>query len=90
MAMWLRSDATKRLGISPPNWSYSLPSRPDSRRMMRWPICGKPRPLMKQVGAHTIKYILCRDGDTTPYCCGERDLLPSGKEPFEIGEVKTE
>ena len=50
-------------------------------------LVGKPRPLMKQVGSRRITYILCRDGDATPYHCGERDLLPSGKEPVEVGTV---
>lgn len=53
-------------------------------------LVGKPRPLMKQVGARAIKYLLWREGDKTPYCCGERDLLPSGKEPVEIGSVSAE
>lgn len=46
-----------------------------------------PRPLMKQVGSRRITYILCREGDTTPYSCAERDLLPSGKEPVDVGTV---
>jgi hypothetical protein len=50
-------------------------------------LLGKPRPFMKQVGARKITYILCREGDPKPYSCGERDLLPSGKEPTEIGTV---
>lgn len=53
-------------------------------------LVGRPRPLMKQVGARSIKYLLWREGDKTPYCCGERDLLPSGKEPVEIGSVSAE
>lgn len=52
-------------------------------------LLGQPRKLMKQVGSRSITYILCRDGDTTPYHCAERDLLPSGKEPVEIGTVST-
>jgi hypothetical protein len=50
-------------------------------------LLGKPRPFMKQVGKRVITYILCREGDATPYSCPERDLLPSGKEPVEIGKV---
>ena len=50
-------------------------------------LVGKPRPLMKQVGSRKIKYILCCEGDPTAYHCGERDLLPSGKEPVEVGTV---
>lgn len=50
-------------------------------------LVGEPRPLMKQVGRRAISYILCREGDPTAYTCHERDLLPSGKEPVEIGTV---
>lgn len=50
-------------------------------------LVGKPRPLMKQVGSRSITYILCRENDQTPYHCPERHLLPSGKEPFEIGDI---
>lgn len=51
-------------------------------------LLGKPRPLMKRVGSRKIRYILCREGDATPYCCGNRDLLSSGKESVEIGAVQ--
>lgn len=44
-------------------------------------LVGKQRPLMKQVGSRKIKYILCCESGGTAYCCGERDLLPIGKEP---------
>jgi hypothetical protein len=50
-------------------------------------LLGKPRPFMKQAGSRRIKYILARENDATPYCCGERDLLPSGKGPVDIGTV---
>lgn len=50
-------------------------------------LLGKPRPFMKQAGSRRITYILCREGDQTPYSCGERDLLPSGKVPVEVGTV---
>lgn len=50
-------------------------------------LLGKPRPFMKQVGARRVTYILCREGDATAYRCGERDLLPSGKKPVEIGTI---
>jgi hypothetical protein len=50
-------------------------------------LVGKPRPLMKQVGSRKIKYILCCESGGTVYLCGERDLLPSGKEPVEVGTV---
>lgn len=50
-------------------------------------LLGKRRPLMKRVGSRRITYILCREGDPKPYLCGERDLLPSGKDQIEIGSV---
>jgi hypothetical protein len=50
-------------------------------------LVGEPRPFMKQIGSRRITYILCREDDPTPYHCGERDILPSGKEPIEIGTV---
>lgn len=53
-------------------------------------LVGKPRPLMKRVGSSRIKYLLCREGDAKPYCCGERDILPSGKEPVDVGEIKAQ
>jgi hypothetical protein len=53
-------------------------------------LVGKPRPLMAQVGARTITYILVRENDPKPYLIRERDLLPSGKEPIEIGTCRAE
>jgi hypothetical protein len=53
-------------------------------------LLGKPRSLMKRVGMRCISYILCRDGDRTPYLCRERDLLPSSKDPVDIGSVSAE
>ncbi len=50
-------------------------------------LLGKPRPFMKHVGRRAITYILCREGDQTPYSCLESDLLQSGKTPVEIGTV---
>ena len=50
-------------------------------------LVGNPRPLMKQVGRRKITYILCREGDTAAYLCAEADMLPSGKEPREIGAI---
>lgn len=50
-------------------------------------LMGEPRPHMKRVGGRTISYILAREGDQKPYLCYERDLLPSGKEPAEIGSA---
>lgn len=50
-------------------------------------LVGEPRPLMKQVGRRVVTYILCQEGSPKVYSCRERDLLPSGKEPVEIGTV---
>lgn len=50
-------------------------------------LVGEPRPLMKQVGRRAVTYILCQDGSPKVYLCRERDLLPSDKEPVEIGTV---
>jgi hypothetical protein len=50
-------------------------------------LVGEPRPLMKQVGRRAVTYILCQEGSPKVYSCRERDLLPSGKEPVEIGTV---
>mgnify|MGYP001596884875 FL=1 len=51
-------------------------------------LFGEPRPFMKQVGRRVVTYILCREDDPAAYTCRERDLLPSGKEPVEIGTVR--
>jgi hypothetical protein len=48
-------------------------------------LLGQPRPLMKQVGRRTVTYILCQEDSPKVFHCRERDLLPSGKEPVEIG-----
>ncbi len=53
-------------------------------------LMGEPRSVMTQVGQRSISYILCREGDTKPYHCRERDLLPSGKPPMEIGTISRE
>jgi hypothetical protein len=50
-------------------------------------LMGEPRPLMKQVGWRDVTYILCQEGSPKVYLCRERDLLPSGKDPVEIGTV---
>jgi hypothetical protein len=52
-------------------------------------VC-EPRPLMAQIGARTVNYILIRENDPTPYLARERDLLPSGKPPVEIGKPRRE
>lgn len=51
-------------------------------------LVGVPRPMMTSVGSRVINYILINDGDTKPYLVKERDLMPSGKPPIEIGEVR--
>lgn len=50
-------------------------------------LLGKPRPLMYQVGSRRITYILVTEDSRTPYLASDRDLLPSGKEPVEIGSI---
>lgn len=50
-------------------------------------LVGEPRPLMKRVGRRAVTYILCQENSPKVYHCRERDLLPSGKPPFEIGTV---
>ena len=50
-------------------------------------LVGEPRPLMAQVGARSVTYVLVRESDPKPYLARERDLLPSGKPPVEIGTV---
>jgi hypothetical protein len=50
-------------------------------------LLGEPRPLMAQVGSRTVTYILVRENDPKPYLARERDLLPSGRAPVEIGTV---
>lgn len=52
-------------------------------------LLGEPRPLMIQAPYRTITYILCREGDTKPYCLRESDLLPTGQ-AIEIGTVSRE
>lgn len=53
-------------------------------------LVGEPRPLMAQVGARVITYVLVRESDPKPYLIRESDLLPSGKEPVEIGTTRRE
>ena len=50
-------------------------------------LISAPRPLMKEVGSPSITYILCRENDPTAYLCRERNLLPSGKDPVDIGTI---
>lgn len=47
-------------------------------------LVGEPRPFMKRAGRRRIQYILCRTDDPKPYLCGDRDLIPSGKERVEV------
>ena len=51
-------------------------------------LVDEPRPLMAQVGAKVVTYILCEEGNPTPYLLKERDLLYSDKGPVEIGTIK--
>lgn len=53
-------------------------------------LVGEPRPLMAQVGARSVTYLLVRENDPKPYLARERDLLPSGKPPVEIGVARRE
>ena len=50
-------------------------------------LLGEPRPLMSTAPARVITYILVKEGDPKPYMAREGDLLPSGKEPVEIGSI---
>jgi len=50
-------------------------------------LFGEPRPLMKRVGKRGVTYILCQEASQITYWCRERELLPSGKAPVEIGTV---
>lgn len=52
-------------------------------------LLGEPRPLMIGEGRRAITYILCREGDTKPYCIREADLLATG-ETIEIGTISRE
>ena len=52
-------------------------------------LLGEPRPLMIRGSRRIVSYILCREGDTTPYCLKESDLRPTG-ESVEIGTVSRE
>lgn len=48
-------------------------------------LLDEPRPLMIRAPKRVVTYILVNEGDLTPYLANERDLLPSGKPPVEIG-----
>lgn len=50
-------------------------------------LLNEPRAFMKRKGKRAITYLLCQEGDTTPYWCREKYLSASGKEPVEIGSV---
>lgn len=50
-------------------------------------LLGEPRPLMKQVGSRSITYIVYGEEGGIHGHLAERHLLPSGKEPVEIGTV---
>jgi hypothetical protein len=51
-------------------------------------LLGEPRPFMARRGSRSITFILVRENDPKPYLARERDLLPSGKPPVEIGTIK--
>lgn len=55
-------------------------------------LVGDPRPVLIRAPRRCIQYILCEADKepATPYVCRESDLLPSGKEGFEIGNVSRE
>lgn len=53
-------------------------------------LVGEPRPMLAQVGSRSVTYVLVRENDPKPYLARERDLLPSGKPPVEIGTVRRE
>lgn len=53
-------------------------------------LVGERRPLMHQVGARVVTYILVNEGDPKSYLLKEKHLLPSGKPPVEIGSVRRE
>ena len=50
-------------------------------------LLGNPRPLMKQVGSRRITYIVYGEEGGIYGHLAERHLLPSGKEPREIGMI---
>lgn len=52
-------------------------------------LLGEPRPLMISAPSRAITYILCREGDTNPYCIREADLLATG-ETIDIGTISRE
>jgi hypothetical protein len=45
---------------------------------------GAPRPLMCQVGARDVTYLVGFENDRRPWLIHERDLLPSGEPPANI------
>jgi hypothetical protein len=47
-------------------------------------VCGKPRPLMHQVPARKVKYIIGFQGDYRPHLMRERDLLPTREPEADI------
>lgn len=51
-------------------------------------LMGESRGLMVQVGARVVTYILVNEGDRTPYLAKEKDLLPTGKSPVEVGSIQ--
>lgn len=50
-------------------------------------LLGEPRPLMKRIGSRSVTYIVFAEEGGIYGHLAERHLLPSGKEPVEIGSV---
>jgi len=46
--------------------------------------CGKPRPLMAQVGSRNVTYLVAFEGDPAPHLLQEKYLLPTDEPLAEI------
>ena len=51
-------------------------------------LCGRPRPLMHQVGARVVSYLVAFEGDRTPHLLREKYLRASDQPPAEIKFVR--
>jgi hypothetical protein len=47
-------------------------------------LCGRPRPLLAQVGTRHISYIIAFEGDGRPLLLREKYLRPSNEPPGEV------
>ena len=47
-------------------------------------LCGRPRPLLAQVGTKHVSYIVGFEGDPRPHLLREKYLRPSREAPAEI------